>query len=199
MNCLINNDEKRFEEGNEKKECLICYDVVSNNNIAITPCFHTFCFNCIVKSLSHNRNCPLCRNDLMGDEVYNNFYQNEEESEYDTETDTTEDYGSDSEMNSLFDALENEEITDDEENFEPDVREYQERLLSKGYTMLDIMTLLMGERSKLQTKEHYKKLKKDYEEVYVEINNEYDENYLFGKEDINAIYLKLHTPLQIKT
>ena len=46
--------------------CPICLnDIIENNNCAITPCGHKFCFNCIVQSLQSIYTCPICREILL--------------------------------------------------------------------------------------------------------------------------------------
>ena len=45
--------------------CNICLELINKNNNSITPCGHTFCFNCIIKAMQYNSNCPCCRAPLM--------------------------------------------------------------------------------------------------------------------------------------
>jgi hypothetical protein len=37
-------------------------------NNCITPCGHTFCFQCLAKALEKNNTCPCCRAVLMEEE-----------------------------------------------------------------------------------------------------------------------------------
>lgn len=47
---------------NNTKECCICYEMIdANKNNCITPCGHSFCFVCIVKSMQVRNTCPCCR------------------------------------------------------------------------------------------------------------------------------------------
>lgn len=47
---------------NTTKECCICYEMIdSTKNNCITPCGHSFCFICIVKSIQVRNTCPCCR------------------------------------------------------------------------------------------------------------------------------------------
>lgn len=47
---------------NTTKECCICYEMIdSDKNNCITPCGHSFCFICIVKSIQVRNTCPCCR------------------------------------------------------------------------------------------------------------------------------------------
>lgn len=45
-------------------ECVLCikllYDPVT------TPCGHTFCRQCLIRSLDHNNKCPFCRTVCLG-------------------------------------------------------------------------------------------------------------------------------------
>lgn len=54
---------------NEETICPICMNnIIDHNNIAITPCGHKFCFNCIIDSLQTIYTCPCCRTYLLIDE-----------------------------------------------------------------------------------------------------------------------------------
>jgi len=64
-------------------ECVICYDKIGETNKCITPCGHTFCCNCIMKSTQYNSACPYCRTDL--------YETHEEEENSDVEEDAEED------------------------------------------------------------------------------------------------------------
>jgi hypothetical protein len=58
-------------------ECAICLEKINeNNNYAITPCGHKFCFNCIIQSIQTLNTCPYCRTVLIVelDEEENNQY-----------------------------------------------------------------------------------------------------------------------------
>ena len=47
---------------NMPTECPICCTRFTNPTT--TPCGHTFCSNCLVRSLDHQRSCPFCRDGL---------------------------------------------------------------------------------------------------------------------------------------
>lgn len=52
---------------NRTKECLICLNTISDNNIGLTRCGHIFCYSCC-----HNLNkCPICRKELYNTDVVN--------------------------------------------------------------------------------------------------------------------------------
>ncbi|KAI7907820.1 uncharacterized protein BX663DRAFT_425659, partial [Cokeromyces recurvatus] len=47
---------------NASTECPICCTRLTNPTT--TPCGHTFCQNCLIRSLDHQRLCPFCRDSL---------------------------------------------------------------------------------------------------------------------------------------
>ena len=56
--------EEEKEKEKEKNTCSICLEEQENgqkNNIATTPCGHTFCLSCLISHLKYNNSCPLCR------------------------------------------------------------------------------------------------------------------------------------------
>jgi len=60
-------------------ECSICYDAIGDKNSCVTPCGHTFCFNCMMQSLAMKNECPCCRAALTKEK------EEEEESEYESD------------------------------------------------------------------------------------------------------------------
>jgi len=47
-------------------DCAICMEEINkNNNYAVTPCGHKFCFNCILQSIQTLNTCPYCREVLI--------------------------------------------------------------------------------------------------------------------------------------
>jgi len=59
-------NELTNENDNINTSCPICLNnIIENNNSAITPCGHKFCFNCIIESLQTTYTCPLCRTILL--------------------------------------------------------------------------------------------------------------------------------------
>jgi len=56
--------EEEKEKEKEKNTCSICLEEQESgqkNNIATTPCGHTFCLSCLISHLKYNTSCPLCR------------------------------------------------------------------------------------------------------------------------------------------
>lgn len=78
---------------NVENECNICFEQMNGKNISITKCGHTFCFDCMIKSLSVNTTCPICRENLILDKL--SFQKNNEiiveEEGYDSSNDLIED------------------------------------------------------------------------------------------------------------
>ena len=57
-------EEKEKEKEKEENICSICLEEQESgqkNNIATTPCGHTFCLSCLISHLKYNNSCPLCR------------------------------------------------------------------------------------------------------------------------------------------
>ena len=44
----------------ESTDCLICYDTIPDNALAILPCSHVYCYECVQISVKKNKQCPLC-------------------------------------------------------------------------------------------------------------------------------------------
>lgn len=51
--------------------CVICLEVIGDNNFAITSCGHKFHTSCLIANTAHNPGkycCPLCRENLLSEE-----------------------------------------------------------------------------------------------------------------------------------
>ena len=94
--CSINSiDFKR----RSNEICSICQNYILDKNLTITKCSHKFHFNCLDKWQKKNNSCPLCRKNLVDNDVdclnkelnnqmsnmsiNNNGNQNEEPNPYD--------------------------------------------------------------------------------------------------------------------
>jgi hypothetical protein len=156
----------------EPVECCICMDAINfATNNCVTPCGHTFCFQCLAKALEQNNTCPCCRAVLMAepeDEDDDSVW-----SEYTDEDEEDDTYGDDalSSLRMLYQRLdgeevedeaveddeevsnadENESVVDDEEDEdnEPlaEVEEITAKLQSRGITMLDLVAMLTDRKS----------------------------------------------------
>jgi len=49
-------------------DCCICMEELGKTNITTTPCGHTFCFSCLMKSMDMKNTCPYCRTNLREEE-----------------------------------------------------------------------------------------------------------------------------------
>ena len=51
--------------------CVICLEVIGDNNFAITNCGHKFHTSCLIANTAHNPGkycCPMCRENLLSEE-----------------------------------------------------------------------------------------------------------------------------------
>jgi len=48
----------------DKNECRICYDNIDESSLAILPCSHVFCYDCITPFVEKSHSCPLCRQNV---------------------------------------------------------------------------------------------------------------------------------------
>ena len=65
---IINTVLLDTKEQTIKKDCPICYEANSPQNMFETNCGHTFCISCThqhLKTCSNSTNCPLCRTTLV--------------------------------------------------------------------------------------------------------------------------------------
>ena len=77
-------------------DCCICLETLGNTNITTTPCGHTFCFSCLMKSMDLKNTCPYCRTNLREEEDII-------EESYEDMQDYQDDYIYDSEYNHVLD------------------------------------------------------------------------------------------------
>lgn len=154
----------------EPVECCICMDAINfATNNCVTPCGHTFCFQCLAKALEQNNTCPCCRAVLMAEpededdeSVWSEYTDEDEEDEtYGDEAlsslrmlyqrldgEEVEEAGEDDEEVSNTDENESVDDEEDEDN-EPlaEVEEITAKLQSRGITMLDLVAMLTDRKS----------------------------------------------------
>lgn len=67
---MLNILEKmsKKEEIDLDQNCSICFDTL--NNPSLTPCGHIFCKECLDMCLQVKKECPMCKSDLAGKEIY---------------------------------------------------------------------------------------------------------------------------------
>lgn len=76
-------------------ECCICMDIINySTNNCVTPCGHSFCFQCLAKALERSNTCPCCRTELMqvpehddDDDEYTLYSSDDDEDDDDYEDD----------------------------------------------------------------------------------------------------------------
>ncbi|XP_050316213.1 E3 ubiquitin-protein ligase COP1-like [Anthonomus grandis grandis] len=64
-----------LEDKNTDFSCPICFNLIEEAHI--TKCGHTYCFECIKKSLEQSKKCPKCNAALTTDDVFPNFLLND--------------------------------------------------------------------------------------------------------------------------
>ncbi len=71
---IIQESDQKFFETNletiKKRFCHICFTNIGNGKLAITPCGHHGCFECMLKAQNINKSCPFCRKELTMDQIY---------------------------------------------------------------------------------------------------------------------------------
>lgn len=82
-------------------DCCICLETLGNTNITTTPCGHTFCFSCLMKSMDLKNTCPYCRTNLREEEDI--IEESDDEESYEDMQDYQDDYIYDSEYNHVLD------------------------------------------------------------------------------------------------
>jgi hypothetical protein len=149
---------------NPDNECVICFEDIGKTNNCVTPCGHAFCFKCLVTAMTMKNTCPCCRAEL--------FALPKEEEEDDADSDYDSESGSES-------------GSDDDDDMIP-VEMLVSRLESKGFTMLDVVSMLANNYSKTDPKytdEYIANMNKTYDEVINDIETEYEEQRKFANED----------------
>ena len=152
-------------------DCCICMETINSAvNNCITPCGHTFCFQCLAKALAQNNTCPCCRAVLMEQP------ENEDDDDADDEwtiimsdeEDDEEAHGFGDEAMTSFRMLfqrtyeeeietepeveseeEDEEVSNEEDEDGPlaEVEDITAKLESRGITMLDLVAMLTDRKS----------------------------------------------------
>lgn len=72
----IKDDIKKLEEQIEQikkrlldtESCPICYDTIKNR-VIVKCCNNPYCYECIMMSINHKPNCPLCRKKICKDDI----------------------------------------------------------------------------------------------------------------------------------
>jgi hypothetical protein len=111
-------------------DCCICFESISSTtNNCTTPCGHQFCFKCMAKTLARSNACPCCRAPLQeeeDDEIDLNDESDDDDDDYDEE--------------------------DDDDDVDGDLETVARMFTLKGYTINDVLAMLTGRTSKIDTK-----------------------------------------------
>jgi hypothetical protein len=135
----------------EARECPICFSEIGEKNVCVTSCGHSFCLQCLLKAYNEKIECPCCRSILNEDD---------KESE-----DGSEDEGED----------EDEDDASLSEEFEAPVEAITQAFLDKGYTLTDMIAMLLARPSKTDPKitmEFIKKVSDDFDEIIEKLDEE---------------------------
>ena len=165
MSSFANTSSNASSETREEKECCICFETIGCKNNCVTPCGHSFCFNCVTRALTQNNTCPICRTVLI--EVVE---EEEEDSDYDSDEEEED-----------SDGEEEEEEQDD-----CGIDEITLRFLKLGYKTIDVMSMLTGRYKRSDpknTKEYIQKMIHDFEDILDKVDGEEDEREAMAEED----------------
>ncbi|XP_072393247.1 E3 ubiquitin-protein ligase COP1-like isoform X1 [Diabrotica undecimpunctata] len=64
-----------LDEKNSDFLCPVCFNLIEEAHV--TKCGHTYCYNCIVKTIETQKRCPKCNLTLSLEEIFPNFLLNE--------------------------------------------------------------------------------------------------------------------------
>jgi hypothetical protein len=112
-------------------DCCICFEFISSKtNNCTTPCGHQFCFKCMAKTLARSNACPCCRAPLQEEE------DEDDEIDLDDESDDDDD----------------DYDEDDDADVDGELETVVKMFTLKGYTINDVLAMLTGRTSKIDTK-----------------------------------------------
>lgn len=66
-------------------DCCICYEELGKSNITTTPCGHSFCFSCLMKSMDMRNTCPCCRQPLREEDDIIQESDSDDDSDYESD------------------------------------------------------------------------------------------------------------------
>lgn len=66
---------KYVKENTVEEDCAICYEKLETTNVCTTSCGHKFCMTCMIQLVRNNssssNSCPLCRESLINENIFN--------------------------------------------------------------------------------------------------------------------------------
>jgi len=156
---------------NEIIECCICFENIGSKNNCVTPCGHSFCFQCMMMALAKKNTCPCCRQVLCETSV-----TTDEEEEYEDDENSDEESETESE--------------DDARNENEHVDIITERFMGLGHTPEDLISMLTGRINRGDAEKYnqaylsamYDKL----DDIMLDVDVQQKELLLFAAEDLRA-------------
>ena len=148
---VVNAEISKLNE-NSHVECSVCYEKIGEKNNCVTPCGHTFCFQCMMSCLNYKNTCPICRQVLqeeVDDDISEEFSEEENDSdeEFDMDNMSERDWGIHSAflpgMNSQLPAIPIETMTNisTSNNYKATPKTITDKIKSMGYSLEDIIVL----------------------------------------------------------
>lgn len=138
-------------------ECAICYDTFENINVCVTPCGHSFCFKCMMKSLNMNDSCPCCRAPLRENMI--------EDSDDESDVDEIESITDDGSFRDVLDISSIISISNNTNNDMARPNEIAEEFKKHGYTMEDIIVLWTWRVDRQNSKYSQRYLEKMHDDI----------------------------------
>ena len=174
-----------FNNSEEPELCSICWEEMGDKkNKCSTTCGHEFHLDCILNTYDVNNSCPLCREPLNKTDfklavaiVEEDDYEDEEEEEEEEEVIVDDIEETDEQIIARF---------HEPHGASPEL--IAERLLQQGYTVSDLIMLMLQRTS---SKPEYKiaknisNMETSYYKIIDEMDLEFDEIQTMGKEDVN--------------
>jgi hypothetical protein len=163
-----------FESSIVGTECCICYEIIGKTNNCVTECGHAFCLKCLVTAMAHNPDntgCPCCRSNIIEPPA-------SEEDDEDDDSDWEEGDSDDEDENDQNIIVE-----------KGNVEEVVARLEKEGFTMLDVVSLLINKFSKTDDKytmQHIEKMCDTVDKIVDDVGNESAELEQMEGEDIKV-------------
>lgn len=164
LDSLFSDEISQEDQDSTETECCICYESIDKTkNNCTTECGHTFCLKCLMTSMMHdNFACPCCRADLVDlpDEDIS-----DDEEEYDSDEDENE----------------------DDNETECNIEELTRRITSHGFSLQDVLSILMSRYAKGASELDICELNKKFDDIVNDADDEAVEMEEMGKEDSRTI------------
>lgn len=160
-------------------ECIICFETIGAKNNCVTDCGHSFCFKCLAQAMARSNQCPYCRQDLYDMPAESEDEEEDSASESDSEADS-DDESIDWDAPAYLES----------EPFPSSAEELTERLVSAGFSTLDLVSMLTDRYSKTDPKYTYRHacdLYTKYDKIREDLDRECVEREQMGCEDLSSV------------